>query len=348
MPALYASKLPEALQGPLPLVVLLWGDEAGGIRQAAQLVANTVASRTGLALDDPFGVETLTLPDLAAEPSRLTDACLTLAFTSPHKLVWLKGVSGTERAEEVKQLTEAVLATLQHPLQGVTLLLPIPGHLDKKHALVKTLEGQQGSLAVRFFSDTGRDLESFLKAELARHNANATNGALQLLAAGLGADREIARREVEKLVCYAGAEQPMTEAHVQASLCGATPSGVFLLAEAVLAQNTAKVDTLLDQLQEQGEDLNGALVLTLGELTKLAKAQALRAAGEADEAILAQCGKGALPPAAKQAFLAASRRYPAARLAQVPERALDALQLARSGLLPSDHVLARALLSWSV
>lgn len=348
MPALYASKLPEALQGPLPLVVLLWGDEAGGIRQAAQTVANAVASRTGLTLDDPFGVESLTLPDLAAEPSRLTDACLTLSFTSPHKLVWLKGVSGTERAEELKNLTEAVTETLRHPLQGVTLLLPVPGHLDKKHALVKALEAHAGALAVRFFTDTGRDLESFLKAELARLGATATSGALHALAAGLGADREIARREVEKLACYAGAEQPITEAHVQASLCGATPSGVFLLAEAVLAQNPAKVDALLYQLQEQGDDLNGALMLTLGELTKLAKAQALRAAGEADDTILTQCGKAVLPPAAKQAFLAASRRYPAARLAHVPERALEALQLARSGLVPTDHVLARALLGWGV
>lgn len=348
MVALYANKLPEALQGPLPLVVLLWGDEAGGIRQAAQTVANAVASRTGLALDDPFGVESLTLPDLANEPSRLTDACLTLSFTSPHKLVWLKGVSGTERAEELKNLTEAVTETLRHPLQGVTLLLPVPGHLDKKHALVKALDALQGGLSVRFFSDTGRDLESFLKAELARLGAQASSAALSALVAGLGADREVARREVEKLVCYAGNELPITEDHVQASLCGATPSGVFLLAEAVLAQNPAKVDTLLHQLHEQGEDLNGALMLTLGELGKLAKAQALRAEGEADETILAQCGKAMLPPAAKQAFLAASRRYPANRLAQVPERALEALSLARSGLLPAEHVLARALLGWSV
>jgi len=345
---IYANKLPAALQGPLPLLVLLWGEEAGAIRQAAHTVAEAVSQRTSLALDDPFGVETFTLTDLAATPSRLTDACLTPAFTSPHKLVWLKGVAGTERAEEVKNLTEAVTATLQHPLRGFTLLLPVPGHLDKKHPLVKALEGREDALVVRFFADTARDLESFLKAELASLGATATPAALGALVAGLGADRELARRELEKLVCYAGAEQPIIEAHVQASLCGATPSGVFLLAEAVLAQNPAKVDALLQQLHEQGEDLNGALMLTLGELGKLVKAQELRRNGEADEAILAQCGKAMLPPAAKQAFLAACRRYPAGRLAQVPERALEALSLARSGLVPAEHVLARALLGWGV
>jgi DNA polymerase-3 subunit delta len=348
MVAIYASKLVETLKGPVPQVVLLWGAEGGTIRQAAQAVAEAVAARTGLELSDPFGVESLTLPDLQAEESRLTDACLTLSFTSPHKLVWVKGISGTERAEDVKRLTEAVAATLQHPLSSLTLLLPVPGHLDKKHALVKAVEGLEGGLSVRFFADTGRDLESFLKAELTKQGASATSGALDALAAGLGADREIARREVEKLVCYAGAESPLTEAHVQASLCGATPSGVFLLAEALLGQNAARVDDQLYQLQEAGEDLNGAFMLALGELTKLAKAQELRVAGEADDTILSQCGKAMLPPAAKQAFLTASKRYPPARLAQVPERALEALTLARSGLLPADHVLGRALLGWGV
>jgi DNA polymerase-3 subunit delta len=346
--AIYANKLSETLKGPAPLVVLLWGDEGGAIRQAAQQVAERVAAHTGLDLADPFGVESLTLPDLQAEESRLTDACLTLSFTSPHKLVWVKGISGTERADDMKRLTDAVAATLQHPLSGLTLLLPVPGHLDKKHALVKLVDGLQGGLSVRFFADTGRDLESFLKAELAKQGTTATPGGLGALVAGLGADREIARREVEKLVCYAGAESPITEAHVQASLCGATPSGVFLLAEAILSQNAAKVDDQLHQLEEAGEDLNGAFMLALGELMKLAKAQDLRAQNEADEAILAQLGKGMLPPAAKQAFLAASKRYPPARLAQIPERALEALTLARSGLLPPEHVLGRALLGWGV
>ncbi len=348
MVAIYANKLAETLQGPAPLVVVLWGDDAGAIRQAAQQVATQVAKVTGLDLADPFGVETLTLTDLVNEPSRLTDACLTLSFTSPHKLVWVKGISGTERADEIKKLTEAVAATLQHPLSGLTLLLPVPGHLDKKHALVKAVEGLPAGLAVRFFTDSGRDLESFLKAELVRLGATATPSAIQTLAAGLGADRELARRELEKLVCYAGAELPITEAHVQASLCGATPSGVLLLAEAVLSQNTAKLDTLLQQLQESGEDLNGAMMLVVGELKKTALAQALRAEGAADDAILSQCGKAMLPPAAKQAFLLAARRYPPARLSQMNERALEALTLARSGLLPGNHVLGRALLGLGV
>jgi len=35
-------------------------------------------------------------------------------------------------------------------------------------------------------------------------------------------------------------------------------------------------------------------------------------------------------------------------LKQIPERALEVLTMARSGLLPAEHVLARALLSWGI
>lgn len=348
MVSIYANKLADTLRGKAPIVVLLWGDEAGAIRQAATQVKEAVAKQTGLDLADPFAVETFGVSDLLAEPSKLGDAAMTLSFTAPHRLITVANISGTERADEMKAFSKLVEEVLALPLQGVTLLLPVPGHLDKKSALVKTVEGHASGVAVRYFNDSGRDLEGFLKAELTKHGATATQGALSLLAAGLGADREIARREVEKLVIYALGESPITETHVQASLCGATPSGVFLLAEAVLSQQAAKVDLLLHQLNEQGEDLNGAFMMVLGEMKKLTHAKALLQAGEEEGTILAQSGKAMVPPAAKQAFMGAVKRYPPARLALVPEKALEALSLARSGLVPPEYVLARALLSWGV
>jgi DNA polymerase III delta subunit len=348
MTSIYGNKLSESLKGKLPTAVLLWGDDAGMIRQATVQVKEAVAAQTGLDLTDPFAVENFGLSDVVNEESKLGDAAMTLSFTAPHRLITVGGISGTERADEIKALTGIVADVLKLPLQGVTLVLPVPLHLDKKHPLVKVVEGYDKGLAVRFFADTARDLGGFIGSELTRLGAQATREATDMLANNLGADREVARRELEKLVCYAGEERPITAAHVQASLCGATPSGVFMLAEAVLGQNPIMIERQLAQLLEQGEDLNGALMLTLGEFKKLALAKQLKAQGEADDAILAQCGKSMVPPAAKQVFLSAMRRYPEGRLKQIPERALEVLTMARSGLLPAEHVLARALLSWGI
>lgn len=348
MPSIYANKLAESLKAALPVAVLLWGDDAGMIKQAATQVKTAVAEKTGLDLNDPFAVENFSLSDVTSEDSRLGDAAMTLSFTAPHRLITIGGISGTERADEIKALTTIVQDVLKLPLQGVTIVITVPGHLDKKHALVKAVESHASGLAVRYFTDNARDLSGFLASEFTRLGVQATREATELLAAQLGSDREIARRELEKLVCYAGDERPITAEHVQASLCGATPTGVFILAEAILGQNPAMVERQLAQLLEQGEDLNGALMMTLGEFKKLAHAKRLKAEGESDDAILIQCGKSMVPPAAKQVFLGAVKRYPQGRLNHIPERALEVITLARSGLLPAEHVIARALLGWGV
>src|SRR5882757_4582453 len=102
MVAAYPNQLSQKL-APLPVLVLLWGEDAGAIRQAAE----SVVKATGVDTSDPFAAEKLTLGDLAQNPARLADSAQTLSFTSPHRLITLSGISGDERAETVATLTEA-------------------------------------------------------------------------------------------------------------------------------------------------------------------------------------------------------------------------------------------------
>jgi DNA polymerase-3 subunit delta len=342
MVAIYANKLVESLRQK-PVCVLLWGDDAGALRQATQQVIAAI----GVDPADPFAAEKLTLTDLATTPQRLAESAQTLSFTSPHRLIHISGLTGEERATELTILSDALINALSFSLQAVTIVVAVPNGLEKKHPLVKMVEAHPNALSVRFFNDSSRDITSFIQTELKAAGVAITPPALVLLAEGLGADREIARRELEKLILYAGDEVPLTEAHVQASLAGATPASAFLLAEAVAAQNPNQVDNLIHQLQQAGDDLHSAWSLTLTHLRAIAHAQNMLAAGEPEETILVKSGKGAVPPAAKQVFLQAVKRYPKARIAQLPERALDALTNSRSGLIDADHVLSRALLALS-
>lgn len=340
MVAIYPNKLPEYLRQK-PVCVLLWGDDAGALRHTLQQVIQS----TGVDVNDPFAAEKLTLTDLSANPQRLADSAQTLSFTSPHRLIHISGITGEERATELAVLTEALTNALSFPLQAVSIVVAVPYALEKKHPLVKAVEAHPQALSVRFFTDTARDIGSFIQTELKAMGAAITPTGLAHLAEELGADREIARRELEKLVMYAGAEQPLTEQHVAASVSGARPASSFLLAEAVAAQNVSQTDHLLAQLMHRGEDLNSAFNLAVGHLKAVAGAQAMLAAGEGEETVLAKSGKAGVPPTAKQAFLQAVKRYPKARLAQLPERVLETLATSRSGLLESNHVLARALLA---
>lgn len=342
MVAVYPNQLGARLK-PLPPLVLLWGEDAGALRQSAQ----QVVAATGIDVADPFAAEKITLADVQADEARLADSAQTLSFTSPHRLILFQGISGDEPAAALAALTAAVKHTLTLPLAAVTIVLPVPRLLEKSSALVKAVESHAQALSVRFFADNGRDLMAFLQTEIKAAGKAVEPDALQLLAAGLGADREIARREVEKLVLYAGGENPLTAAHVAASLAGAIPADAFRLAEAVAGRNRAQTDLLLRQLLEQGEDLNSAFSLTLGHLNALKTAQGLKAQGQPDAEILKATGKIRAPAHAQQAFLQQAARYPAGRLASLPEYALETLSQSRSGLLPAELVLSRALLALS-
>jgi DNA polymerase-3 subunit delta len=342
MVAVYTNQLAARLK-PLPPLVLLWGEDAGAIRQSAQ----QVIAATAIDPADPFATDKLTLADLASEPTRLMESAQTMSFTSPHRLIWLQGVSGEETTAQLAVLTQAVKDTLSLNLQGVTIVLPLPRVLEKTSAIVKAVEAHPQALSVRFFADSGRDIAQFLQTELKAAGKAITPPALQLLADGLGADRDIARREVEKLALYVGQVAEITEDDVLASLSGAIAADAFRLAEAVGSRNPAQTDRLLQHLLQQGEDLNSAFSLTLNHLQALKTAQTLQKQGNTEDDILKATGKFRAPPQARQAFLAQAQRYPAARLASLADYALDALTQSRSGTLDANLVLSRALLALS-
>lgn len=342
MVAVYPNQLAGRLK-PLPPLVLLWGEDAGALRQAAQ----QVIAATGVDVNDPFAAEKITLTDLIASPSRLADSAQTLSFTSPHRLIVIQGISGDERADVISALTESVKTALEFPLSAVTIVLAVPRALEKSSGLVKVTEAHPAALSVRFFVDSAADISSFLRNEFQAASVAITPDAVALMAAGLGADRELARREVEKLVVYAGGDSPITEDHVMASLAGAIPADAFRLAEAVGSRNRTETDRLIQYMIHQGEDLTAAFSLVLRHLQSIRTAQALRAEGQPEGEILKMTGKFKAPRNVQQDFLRQAERYPPARLATLPEYALDALSQSRSGHYDATLVLSRAMLSLS-
>jgi len=340
MASCYANQLGAQLRRQMPSLLLLWGEDAGAIRQSAQ----EAIALSGVDPADPFAADTLTLNDLLAEPSRLPDRAGSIAFGGGRRLVRLTGISGDESAAAVKTLTEAVETTLAMPLSDVFIVLPVPGLLDKSHALVKGVEQHPQGLSVRFFADNARDLNQWLQNEFKTASKPIETDALALLATHLGADRDLARREVEKLLLYAGEESPVTAEMVRASISGATPADVFRLSDAIGRRDTAAADRILQQLLEQGEDLNPALTQAIRHLQRLqAVQQGMREGASPEEAVRRL--KPPVPAPMQADLIQQARSYPPKRLATLIPYALETVTAARSGLLDSQHVLSRALLA---
>jgi DNA polymerase-3 subunit delta len=168
-------------------VVLLFGEDAGLIRERAETLTKSVAG----SLDDPFRVANLTREDIG----RLVEEAAALSMTGGRRVVRLRDV------------TDAVAtAAVQGVLSGnVPALVVIEGPgLATRSKLRGALDLAPDGVAIGCYPEEGRALEETIRATLAQSGVQVDREALAWLSAQLGVDRGSTRAELEKLALYVG------------------------------------------------------------------------------------------------------------------------------------------------
>jgi DNA polymerase III subunit delta len=168
-------------------VVLLYGDDAGMIRDRAEALVRLVAG----SLDDPFLVAELAREDIASLP----DEAASLPLTGGRRVVRVRDVSDAAA-------TNAVTALLKGP--GPALVVLEAPTLGSRSRLRTLLEAAPDGVAIGCYPEEGRTLAQTISAVLAETNVRADSDALDWLVTQLGADRISTRQEVEKLALYVG------------------------------------------------------------------------------------------------------------------------------------------------
>lgn len=170
--------------------LLLYGPDGGLVRERARSARVAVLG----AADDPFRLTELTGGNLKDDPTRLADEAAALSFTGGRRVVSLRDVG------------EAQLGTIQaflKELPGDALVIVEAGDLPKRSALVKTFEAAgPEAAAVACYRDEVRDLGRVIEETLGGFGLTASADAKAYLAANLGGDRLLTRRELEKLALY--------------------------------------------------------------------------------------------------------------------------------------------------
>jgi DNA polymerase III subunit delta len=183
-----ARRLPGFLRDPGSVrAVLLYGDDAGLIRERAEaLVRAVVGSR-----DDPFRVAELDRDSAG----RLSGEMASLSLT------------GGRRVIRLREATDAVTGPVGEVLKGSgdgLLLLEAPG-LAGRSRLRSLVENSPEGAAIGCYKEEGGALEDTIRSALAAHGVTVEPGAVSWLGSQLGADRGTTRQELEKLALYAGA-----------------------------------------------------------------------------------------------------------------------------------------------
>jgi DNA polymerase-3 subunit delta len=249
-------------------VVLLYGDDAGLIRDRAEALVRAVAG----SLDDPFLVAELardTAGELAAEASSLP-------------------LTGGRRVVRLREAADSVAAGVKAILDGNAPALVVleAGSLPPRSKLRALAEAAPDAAAIACYPEDGAALEATIRGALGELGVTVQPDALAWLAGQLGADRASTRRELEKLALYAG---PGGKVDLDAAMACVGDFAGLSLDDAVFAATEGDVemaDRALEVAMSEGAAPVQILRATLMHLQRLQRARAAMTDGvSAEEAM---------------------------------------------------------------
>ena len=332
---LAAARTDAFLRSPDPAVraVLIYGPDAGLVRERADTIAKTVVAD----LSDPFLVADLSGDGLADDPARLADEAAAMALTGGRRLVRVR--DATDR------VVKAVEAMASVPT-GDSMVVIQAGELTPRSALRKVFEAAKDMAALPCYADDGRGLEQLAHEVFAAANVTAAPEAIQYLAANLGADRGLSRSELEKLALYAGDGGTIT---AEDALAVVGDSAALTLDDVVYAATdgeAAALDRAYAKSMQEGISPVAILRAISSHLLRLQAVSARVSAGDAPD----QAVKSLRPPVffkRTSQFARQTRVWQGRRVA----RALDLTMTAERGCkttgMPDAALCGRALMQIS-
>jgi DNA polymerase-3 subunit delta len=290
-------------------VVLLFGEDAGMIRDRAETLVRAVAG----SLDDPFLVTELPREEIRRLPDEAAGFSL----------------MGGRRVVRVRDVTDAASESVQTLLKGrAPALVVLEGPALATRSKLRTmLEAAADGAAIGCYPEEGRALEETIRETLRTGGVGVEPDALSWLSQQLGADRASTRAELEKLALYVG---PGNRVDLDAAMTCVGDLAGLSLEDALFAATTGDVataDRALEAAVAEGAAPVQVLRAALGHLQKLHRA---RLAMDEHGLTAADAAKGVRPPVFYQkvgAFTRSLGLWPAATLAA----ALGALAEAERG-----------------
>ncbi len=294
---LFPAQIQGFLRNPgAARVVLLFGDDAGMIRDRAEALVRGVAG----SLDDPFLVAELSREQMRDLPNEAASQSL----------------MGGRRVIRVRDVTDAAADAVQAVLKGsAPALVVLEGAgLPTRSKLRTMLEAAPDGTAIGCYPEEGRALEDTIRGTLQAAGVGIDPDALSWLSQQLGADRASTRAELEKLALYVG---PGNRVDIDAARTCVGDLAGLSLDDALFAAtigDVATADRALELAMAEGANPVQVLRAAMGHLQRLHRA---RLAMEQTGLSAADAVKSIRPPIFYQkvsAFTRALGLWPASAL----------------------------------
>jgi DNA polymerase-3 subunit delta len=229
---------------PAARVLLIYGPDAGLVRERADILARSVVEDP----KDPFRIAHISDKELADDPARLADEAAAIAFGGGRRVVRVAPVRDAHAA--------TVKSFLDHPVGDALIVLEAES-LNSRSSLRRAVESAANAAALPCYADEGRQLGQVIQETLARDGLSADREATAFLMANLGGDRQVTRQELEKLALYAapadGAGRgPITLAEAAACIGDTAALTLNDLSAAVADGDRARVERCYRRALDEG------------------------------------------------------------------------------------------------
>lgn len=312
--------------------VLVYGPNEGLVRERGDMLARQVVPD----LRDAFNVAILTAADIAADPARLADEAAAMSLMGGRRVV---------RIDNAADAIAAPLAGVLEDFKGDSLIVICAAELPPRSALRQLVEGARNALAIPCYDDDSRSLNDLIQRGLGEQGLKIDADAVAYMVENVGADRMVARGEIEKLALYMASEDDrvIRLRDVEAIIGNSAATAVDEVAAATLGGDFGRLDHAMTQATVQGQAAVSVLRAVARRIIRLYDAAAHVADGmRAEEAV-----KKLRPPVFFKdidPFVAQLRRWTPERLAAALKLVTAAEADVKSGIFPADVVCARACL----
>ncbi len=214
-------------------ILLVYGPDAGLVRETAQRLVRHYSGSSG----DTMGLVTLDGSEIDADPGRL----LVEARTSS-----LFGERWIVRVRNVSKSATVPLGELAADPSGAIVVLEA-GNLTPRDALRALVEGARTGRALPCYADSDDTILRLIQESFAEAGIRTEPDVAATLRDQLGNDREVTRREIEKLVLYADQSKILTREDVL-TLCADNAALVLdEIADAIGTGHAEKLDMALSR-----------------------------------------------------------------------------------------------------
>jgi len=260
MVALKASEVESFLARPNRPIVLIFGPDAGLVRERAEaLVRKSVDDPK-----DPFQLARMDGDELSSEPARLLEEANTVPLFGGRRAVWIKAGA--------RNFAPALEALVAAPPPNCRIVIEA-GDLKRNAPLRAVCERAKNAAVLPCYPDAAKDLTRLIDEEMGEAGLAISGEARAALIPLLGGDRLASRHEIRKVALFARGKQRVGLEDVAAVVADASTLALDDLIDAAFAGRTGDVDVQFDKARTSGTTPGAILSAALRHVAQLHKAR---------------------------------------------------------------------------